>query len=225
MTLGFGKYAVIFDMDGVLVDSYEPHYLSWVESCNARDIPINREKFADLFGRSFRAFADALSPRVLTEGEIQEWYDEKELRYRDIIADNFPEIDGAGDLIKDLSDAGFFVGIASSGPRGNVDCVMDRLNNAGCIRATVSADDTTHTKPHPEVFLRCAAKLGVDPANCAIIEDSVHGLQAGRAAGMVTIALTGTSAEQELAQYADLVVSSHRKLNASVIAGLVGCAT
>lgn len=220
MTLKPEQYGVIFDMDGVLVDSYEPHYLSWAETCNIRGFPVTRENFARLFGRSFRAFADALSPRPLTETELQEWYDQKETRYREIIEHDFPEIDGAGDLIKNLNDDGILIGVASSGPRGNVDCLLKHLTHAKHIKATVSANETTHTKPHPDPFLRCAAKLGIKPEMCAIIEDSVYGLQAGRTAGMITIALTGTSAKQQLAPYADLVVSSLRELNSSIIRNL-----
>ena len=211
------KYAVIFDMDGVLVDSYEPHYVSWADTCTIRGFPVTRDNFARLFGRSFREFAVALSPRPLSETEMQEWYDQKELRYREIIEQDFPEIDGAGDLIKNLHDAGFSIGVASSGPRGNVDCLLKHLTNARHISATISADETTHTKPHPAPFLRCAEKLGVKPGNCAIIEDSVYGLQAGRAAGMATIAITGTSPKQALAPYADLVIDSLRQLNADII--------
>lgn len=211
------KYAVIFDMDGVLVDSYEPHYISWADTCNIRGFPVTRENFARLFGRSFRAFAEALSTRPLTETEIQEWYEQKELRYREIIEQDFPEIDGAGDLIKSLHDSGFAIGVASSGPRGNVDCLLKHLTNAHCISATISADEVKFTKPHPDPFLRCASKLSVPPGNCTIIEDSIYGLQAGRTAGMATIALTGTSEEAELAKQADLVVHSLRELDANII--------
>lgn len=207
-------------MDGVLVDSYEPHYISWADTCNIRGFPVTRENFARLFGRSFRAFADALSPRPLTETELQEWYDQKESRYREIIEKDFPEIDGAGDLIKNLHNAGFKIGVASSGPRGNVDCLLRHLTNARHISATISANEATHTKPHPDPFLRCAAKLGVSPANCTIIEDSIYGLQAGRTAGMTTVALTGTSSEKELSIYADLVVTSLRHLDAKIIRNL-----
>lgn len=207
-------------MDGVLVDSYEAHYISWSDSCNIRGFPVTRENFTRLFGRSFRAFADALSPRPLTEAELQDWYDQKESLYREIIEKDFPEIDGAGDLIANLHAAGFKIGVASSGPRGNVDCLLKYLTNAGYISATISANETIHTKPHPDPFLRCAAKLGVPPTNCAIIEDSIYGLQAGRAAGMATIALIGTSSEKELAIYADLVVKSLRNLDATIIHNL-----
>ena len=221
MTLSSEKYAVIFDMDGVLVDSYEPHYISWADTCNVREFPVTRDNFAKLFGRSFRAFAEALSPRPLTETELQEWYHQKELRYREIIERDFPEIDGAGNLIKNLHDAGFLLGVASSGPRDNVECLLKHLTYAEYISATISANETTQTKPHPAPFLHCARKLGINPEKCVIIEDSVYGLQAGRAAGMATVGLTGTSSEQELSAYSDLVIHSLCCLDSDMIQKLL----
>lgn len=223
MTANTQNSAVIFDMDGVLVDSYEPHYVSWADTCSIRGFPVTRENFSKLFGRSFRAFAEALSPRPLTEQEIQDWYNQKETLYRDIIEKDFPAIDGAGELIGNLHGAGFKIGVASSGPRGNVDCLLKHLPNAVHIRATISADETTRTKPHPDPFLKCAAKLGVDPTACVIIEDSVYGLQAGRAAGMATIGLIGTSPAEQLAPYADLVVPSLRQLTPEIIRHMTQC--
>jgi len=215
------KFAVIFDMDGVLVDSYEPHYLSWVKTCKARGIPFSRRSFKKLFGRPFKFFAKTLSPGPLTETEIEEWYRDKETLYREIIESDFPEIDGAGDLIKDLHDAGIVIGVASSGPRENVEHLLRRLTHAKCVSAWVSAHETSRHKPHPEPFHKCAKKLGVSPARCIVIEDSIHGLQAGRSAGMATIALAGTSSAGQLADFADLVVTSLRQLNAAVIRDII----
>ena len=213
-------YAVIFDMDGVLVNSYEPHYQSWADSCAKRSFPLDRDSFAKLFGQSFAAFAEALRTRPMSPAEVQEWYDEKEQLYRDIIERDFPEIDGAGNLIAGLHNAGILVGVASSGPRGNVDCLIRHLSNAHLIKTTVSANDVTHVKPHPEPFLCCAAKLGIEPPYCVVVEDSVHGLQAGRSAGMATIGLTGTSPAEELANYADLVVTSLNSITPEVVVRL-----
>jgi len=215
------KYAVIFDMDGVLVDSYQPHYLSWASTCITRGFSMSPEQFSTLFGRSFRAFAEALSTKPLSETELQQWYDEKELRYREIIEQDFPEIDGVGDLVANLHDAGILMGIASSGPRSNVDCLLKYLSNAKRIITTVSADETKNCKPHPEPFLVCAEKLGVKPAQCVVIEDSIHGLQAARSAGMKAVGLAGTCSEKELTRYADLVIKSLRQLNYKVILNLI----
>lgn len=215
------EYAVIFDMDGVLVDSYAPHFESWVSTCNKRGFTITDEIISELFGRAFKDFADRISPTPLTPEEICEWHDEKEAAYREIIKKDFPEIDGAFDLITALHHAGFTIGIASSGSRDNVECILEKIPSPDFITAVVSACDTTHTKPHPEPFLKCAEKLNIEPSNCAVIEDSIYGLQAARAGGMKAIGLTGTRTAEELAPYADLVVDSLRLLNADSVINLI----
>ena len=213
--------AVIFDMDGVLVDSYRPHWHSWQETCAARGITLSEERYATLFGRSFRAFVDALVPDGLDEEAIRVWYDDKERRYRAIIERDFPAIDGAGELLEELHQAGFALAIASSGPRGNVDCVCRLLPGADHFACTVSGDDTATAKPDPEVFLRAAAGLGLPPGDCCVIEDSIHGLRAARAAGMASIALVGTEDVAALEPQADLVVASLRLCTPAAVAALI----
>ena len=216
-----GRRAVLFDMDGVLVDSYEPHWRSWAESCAGRGLLITREHYAELFGQSFRAFADALSDRPLNEAELREWYAEKEGRYRQIVEADFPEMPGASELIRSLHAAGYAMGVASSGPRENVDSLLRLLPAAGLLSAAISADDVRRPKPDPEPFLACAARLGVAPAACVVIEDSIHGLTGARAAGMKSVGVTGTSPADELASYADLVVNSLRELSPAGLGGLL----
>lgn len=213
--------AIIFDMDGVLVDSYRPHWRSWQATCATRSLPITEAAYAGLFGRSFRSFVEALCPRPLTEAEIQAWYDEKEELYRDIIERDFPAMDGATDLLGRLAAAGFALAIGSSGPRGNVDCLLRHLPGAAAFAATVSGDDCRHAKPDPEVFLLAARHLGVAPRDCAVIEDSLHGLEAARRAGMASIALTGTCTAEVLSPHADLVVTSLRDLTPPRITALI----
>ena len=213
--------AAIFDMDGVLVDSYRPHWESWRITCAARGLPITEAVYAGLFGRSFRSFVEALCPRPLTEAEIQAWYDEKEELYRDIIERDFPAMDGASDLLAALRQAGFALAIGSSGPRGNVDCLLRHLPGADAFATTASGDDCRNAKPDPEVFLLAARRLGVPPRACVVIEDSLHGLEAARRAGMAAIALTGTCTVAELTPHADLVVTSLRDLTPPRIAALI----
>ena len=216
-----GQRAVIFDMDGVLLDSYQAHWLSWAQSCSERGIGITPDQYKTLFGRSFRAFADALSPRPLSDDELRAWDADKEQKYRDIIERDFPAMPGATELILALHAAGFALGIGSSGPRENVECLLRRLPGADLFKATVSASDTRHFKPHPEPFLTCARMLNTAPARCVVVEDSIHGLTAARAAGMRAIGITGTCSEAELLPHADLVVAALRELTPERMAGLL----
>jgi len=200
--------AVLFDMDGVLLDSYHAHWVSWRDSCARREIGLTEDQYAGLFGQSFRRFTEVLHPTPLTEAEIDTWHAEKEGDYRTIIRRAMPLMPGARTVIRQLDEAGFALGIASSGPRENVDCLLAYLNGDGRIRASRSASEVSRCKPHPDVFLACAEALGAPPHNCLVVEDSIHGLQGARAAGMATVALTGTATAAQLAPFADQVIET-----------------
>ncbi|HQL74980.1 MAG: 2-deoxyglucose-6-phosphate phosphatase [Planctomycetes bacterium ADurb.Bin126] len=216
-------YGVIFDMDGVLVDSYEAHYQSWLRMARSRGWEMTREQFKATFGRVSRDIIQRLWGDQIQPEEIPDLDDRKEVEYRTILREHFPEMDGASDLVLALHGAGFRLAIGSSGPRPNVETVIDRLpHEAGkCFDAYVHAMDVTHGKPHPEVFLKAAGKLRLPPRRCAVVEDSLMGLEAARRAEMVAIGLTGTAAREQLADLAHLVVDSLRELTPDGIRGLI----
>lgn len=215
------NYGVIFDMDGVLVDSYQPHYESWKISCEELGFPINDEKYALLFGQTFDSFVKALATRPMSEEEIKKWYWDKEALYRRIIADAFPENPGASSLLNALNDKGFKLAIGSSGPKENVECVVENLPAGRLFHATVNGDECANGKPDPEVFIKSAEKMGLPAKACLVIEDSIHGLQAAKSAGMAAIGITGTAPAEQLAEYADMVVDSLEELNPEKIASLI----
>ena len=198
--------ALICDMDGVLIDSYEPHFESWRISTEKRGYQLNRDRFKNLFGKPFATWAAVLTDNTIDQAAMQAWYEEKETLYREMISAAPPFMPGVDALLQRFDAAGFSIGIASAGPRGNVELVHQRLSEGHRVRAAFSADDVERPKPAPDVFLACAAALGHQPADCIVIEDSVHGLEAAKAAGMYRIALTGTATADVLAKHADLVV-------------------
>ncbi len=216
--------AVIFDMDGVLIDSYAPHYRSWVATCAPRGVTLDPGRYRQLFGRNFDAFVAALCPTMTDRSAIDAWHAEKEACYRAIIEADFPAMPGAAALIAALDAAGFLLAVGSSGARGNVDCLCRNLDGGRRFRATVSSDDTARAKPDPEVFLRCADALDIAPSRCAVVEDSIHGLHAARAAGMVAVGLTGTCPRATLLPAADLVVDALDELRPAVFAELIDAA-
>jgi beta-phosphoglucomutase len=209
----------IFDMDGVLVDSYRAHFESWKRLAAAHGVQITEEQFASTFGQTNRQ----IIPRFwgVSGQEADRWGDRKEQYYRELLQTDFPEMDGAGDLIAALAAAGFRLAVGSSGPPENVEVVMRCLPNARLFTATVSGAEVQHGKPDPEVFLLAARKLGVRPSCCAVIEDSLSGLDAARRAGMTAIAITGTTPREKLEAAADLVVDSLRRLSPGRIKSLI----
>ena len=214
-------YAVIFDMDGVLVDSYRAHYESWRRMLGQRGITFTEQQFAETFGRTSREIIRHYWADRVGDAEITAWDADKEAAYRDIIAADFPEMNGAHELIEALHAAGFVMAIGSSGPPENVQAVLDHLPSGRLITARVDAFDVTHGKPHPEVFLKAAEKLGVEPKRCAVIEDAPAGVEAARRAGMTPIALTGTAPRETLAPGAAIVVDSLRELTPDVVRNLL----
>lgn len=211
-----GGKAVIFDMDGVLVDSLHPHYKSTKQTCDRRGLPLDEETFNGLFGCSFAAFAKAIAGDALSPAAVQAWYWEKEALYRELIEHDFPAMDGATELLQALAADGWLLAIGSSGPRENVACVAHNLSGGELFTQTVCGDEVKLGKPAPDVFLRAAEKLGVAPEACIVVEDSIHGLRAARTAGMIGIGLTGTSNLLELKNEAALVVNSLRELTPTI---------
>jgi beta-phosphoglucomutase len=216
--------AVIFDMDGVLVDSYQAHFDSWRQTAQAHGLDMTEQQFAETFGRTTREIITALWGDSVSGDRVAEWDDQKELAYRRILDANFPEMDGARQLLSTLQTAGFKLAVGSSGPPENVELVLEHLG-ADLFSAAVTARDVTHGKPHPEVFLKAAAKLQVEPPECLVVEDAPAGVQAARNAGMIAIAITGTAPREKLAEQAHMVIDSLSELSPAIINSLISDST
>ena len=208
--------AVIFDMDGVLVDSYHAHFESWRGVYSDLGIEYTEAAFAADFGRTSRDILRRTLGDGLTDDRIRELDDRKEAVYREIIRENFPAMDGAAELVDALAAGGFKLAIGSSGPPENVALVLEKFPAGDRIHAAVTGADVTRGKPDPQVFQLAAERLGVSPASCAVVEDAVHGVEAAQRAGMISIALVGTTTRKALSA-ADLVVDSLRELTPQVI--------
>ncbi len=201
------KYAVIFDIDGVLVDSYAAHYQSWKQLAENYGRTCSESEFADQFGRTTREvlgtqWADA----NLTEADYRRLDDEKEELYRQIIAAEFPEMPHAKSLIQDLHQIGWRIALGSSGPVENVNLAIEKLEIQELIQSAISGNDVTHGKPHPEVFLKAAEQMDVPAKSCVVIEDASHGIEAARAAEMKSIGFVSRGRTREELKSADLLI-------------------
>jgi len=211
---------VIFDVDGVLVDSYRAHFESWLAMARESGFEFTEAQFAATFGRTSRDIIAHLWGQSLSDERIAAMDDRKEALYRQIIAADFPAMDGARELVRALHGAGYLLAVGSSGPPANVATAMDGLDLGVCFQAQVTGTDVTRGKPDPQVFLLAAERLGVPAGRCAVVEDAPAGVQAAKRAGAAAIALTGTAGRGQLAD-ADLVVDSLRDLSPKIIAGLI----
>ncbi len=214
------QMTVIFDMDGVLVDTYHAHYASWVAMAQREGFTFTEAQFAPTFGRTSREIIAHFWGAGLTDDRIAAMDAAKEEAFRRIIEDNFPAMPGARELIDRLADDGFALAVGSSGPPENVAMVLDKLGVSDRFQAVVTGRDVTCGKPDPQVFLLAADRLSTVPAACAVIEDAPAGIAAARAAGMKVVGLASTGRTPGELADADLVVQELTELTPARIRGL-----
>ena len=180
--------AVLWDLDGTLVDSAEYHFESWIEALRAEGRSLTRDQFLASFGqRNDRILAAWLGPDASSELVLR-IAEAKESAYRRIVRERGLEpLPGAARWIADLHEEGWKQAIASSAPRLNVEVVLDVLGWQPYFDAVVTGEDVHAGKPDPEVFLTAARRLGVPPARSVVVEDAAAGIEAARRGGMRSI--------------------------------------
>jgi beta-phosphoglucomutase family hydrolase len=216
---------VIFDMDGVLVDSADAHRRAWQALGEEVGVPFTPALFRQTFGqRNASIIPTWLAGHEQPDAQrTQRLGDRKEALYRTLVRQGAVRVyPGVTWLVDGLRAAGVKLAVASSGPRENVALLIHVIGVRDRIDACVSAEDVTEGKPHPEAFLRAAERLTVPPADCAVVEDSVHGIEAARRAGMLAVAvLTSTPREELLIAGADLVAPAVGALRAAELLAAV----
>ncbi len=214
--------AVIFDMDGVLVDSYHAHFKSWQAVAAEEGLDLTEADFASQFGRTSREIiAASWGEDRYGDEEIAAMDDRKEAAFREILRADFPAMPGALELLRSLDGAGFALALGSSGPPANVELVLDELDARRLFGAVVTGMDVTRGKPDPQVFLTAAARLGVPPERCAVVEDAPAGVVAAKAAGMASVGFASTGRSVETLAEADLVVRCLAELSPKVLRELI----
>lgn len=213
--------AVLWDLDGTLVDSEEFHWQSWRYAMDAEGLPLTFEQFKASFGQRNQTILGKWLGAAATQADIDRVADAKEVEYRRLAAEHgLTPLPGAAEWLVRLQAAGWKQAIASSAPRLNVDAMLRALHLERYFDAIVSSEDVTHGKPDPEVFLAAASKLGVPPQRCIVVEDAAAGVEAARRAGMRSI---GVSRGERL--HADLFVPSLADLPQDAFERLAATAT
>ena len=216
------QLGVIFDVDGVLVDSYHAHFESWQRMGATLGRSLTDAQFVRTFGRVSREIiAEHWGADALTPAEIAAFDQQKEALYREIVATNFPAMTGAAKLLRELHDAGFRLAVGSSGPPENVALAVEKLGAEQLFDARVTGADVKRGKPDPQVFLLAAERLGVAPGLCAVVEDAPVGVAAANAAGMASIALLSTGHTAESVCAARLIVQTLGELTPERMTALI----
>jgi beta-phosphoglucomutase len=203
-TTGSSARAVLWDLDGTLVDSGDYHFQSWRSAMAAAGVDVTRERFLASFGQKNDRILREWLGSAASADEIRRLGDTKEAEYRRLAREGgLTALPGAREWVTRLRAAGWRQAIASSAPRENIDVMLELIGLAGLFDALVAAEDVTTGKPDPEVFLTAAARLGVAPLRAVVVEDAEAGLEAARRAGMPSIGVHATATLQ-----ADVAVRS-----------------
>ncbi len=183
-------HALIFDLDGTLIDTVNPHVLAWQRALGEAGFPLEGWRIHRRVGMSGGLFARAVAREVgrpITEDQAR-WV---QARHAELFEEFLPErcpLPGAIELLRHLRDVGVPHGIATSGRRPQIDASLRALEVTDDL-VVVERGDVLRAKPEPDLFLACQERLGVRAADCYVIGDAVWDLLAARRAGMLSVGL------------------------------------
>lgn len=181
---------VIFDLDGVLTDTAELHYRAWQKMADEEGLPFDQQANDAIRGLSRReSLMLIVGDREFSEEQIQEMMERKNRYYQEFLREIGPEylLSGAGELLDELRKAGIKVAIGSGSK--NARTVIELLGIADRLDAISDGYSVQRSKPAPDLFLHAASCLGLEPAQCVVVEDAAAGIEAALAAAMWTVGL------------------------------------
>jgi beta-phosphoglucomutase family hydrolase len=219
------KKCVIFDMDGVIINSEPIHQLSERKLFDLLEITITEEEHNDMVGTTDLTMWERIEKSHPLPITIPQIIQLKKSIYMEYLKSelNIKPIPYVSELIADLHKNEFILALASSSPLEQIEYILSLLNLNSYFNAIVSGDDVKSGKPHPEIFLKAAQKLNLDPKNCVVIEDSCNGVMAAKNANMKCIAYSNPSSGVQNLNEAIVVIHSFKELSSKFILDLLKC--
>lgn len=207
-------FAVIFDMDGTLIDNNPYHALAWQEFCRRRGMRLTMEIYhRNIIGRPNYISFEFIFERELTSEEIIKYASEKEELYRQLYRPYVKPMRGLVRLLEELSANQVPMGVATSAIPDNIDFLWQHLPLKGYFHTVVDSSMVVNSKPHPETFLKVAERLNIEPERCIAFEDSSAGIEAAKAAGMKVVGLTTSLTDRELADKVEVAIDHYEGLD------------
>lgn len=196
--------AIIFDMDGTLIDSTDADYQAWKRLFKEFNIDLTYEKYYPLLGKKS---VDVISSQLNLEGdEVKKALDKKMFFYRQVVEENGMKlIPGADKAIEHCRSLPLKLALATSSRREKMNMMMEMMGFLKFFDAIVTGEEVFHGKPAPDIFLKAADRLGISPEDCLVFEDTISGIRSAKNAGMQCIAICSTHKKDEL-QEADRVI-------------------
>ncbi len=198
----------LFDLDGTLIDSMPHHHDAWVAWHARRGLEIDADAFfAATAGRSNDEILADMFPAA-TSAERVAMADEKERLYREIAAQRLALVEGTQAFVERSLAQGLRLAVCTASTPENMALAFARFPIRDWVETVVSPADGLRGKPHPDIFLEAARRLGLPPAQCLVFEDAPLGIEAARRAGMGAVALTTTLPASAFAGYPNLLASA-----------------
>ena len=212
--------AVLFDMDGVVVDS-EPLWTEAEKQLLARrNLPYSPSLKTAMMGRDARGAVGFLMEHYALAESLGELIEERNQLIAELFKEHLKAIPSALELVRSVIAAGTMTGLVSSSPKPLVELALEKLGATGLFDLTLSGDQVVRGKPAPDIYITAAEKLGVRPEYCLVIEDAPHGVAAAKDAGMCCLAISTSVSVVELAM-ADKVVSGFEEVDIHLLLGLM----
>ena len=215
------NFAVIFDLDGVIVDSNPVHKIALRRFCSQHGIELTEEQLQTrIFGRTNKDWLRQVFGEKIGEAKIQQFAEEKEVLFRELFEPTIKPVKGLVGFLEKLKRNGIPLVIASSAPEKNIDFVLEKTGTRDYFSVILSETAVTHSKPHPEIYIKATQAIRLSPSRCIVIEDSLSGIAAARKAGCPVIGITTTHPPEEL-QMTDLVIADFDQLEIDHLERLV----
>lgn len=207
------EIAVIFDMDGVICHTNPYHSIAFREFFASRNLAPSDEDFArHMFGKSNSYILSHFLKRPIEGAELLELEDEKESLFRKIYEPYVDPIAGFIPFLHDLKKNAVKLGVGTSAPRANMDLILGKVAIASLFGSLMASENVTKHKPDPEVYLKSASNLGVNPDQCVVFEDSFSGVSAAKNAGMRVVGVLSSHTFEEL-PVCDLYIPDYQEMS------------
>ncbi len=195
------KYsALIFDMDGTLVHNTPTHNQAWQDILAEAGVQIDLNEFnRATTGKKSSEIIRLMLGTQLSDTEVIYWGERKEALYRERFSDYREPLQGLLHLLEQATALALPMAVATASPPANISFILDELNLRQYFKIVVGGADIQHGKPNPEIFLKSAQLLGIEPASCLVFEDALGGIEAARRAGMDAVMICTTIDAQEVA--------------------------
>jgi len=213
--------AVIFDMDGVLVDTEPLSDIHMHSHFKRLGLKVSLNYFERFRGITTHEFWQIIVKEFNLQKSVEELVQEGRASYLKFLSSRKLEpIPSAAKLLDNLQKNKIEIALASSGSKKRIQTILETCNFTDYFKVIVSADDITHGKPDPEIYLKAAKLLKVAPGNCVVIEDAINGILSAKAAGIKVIGFKTSAMHKQDLSKADKIVNSLSKISTSMLENL-----